>query len=246
MDKISSLSQLQELTRKHTKARLTHTNFYLMSSECRRLIDAERLFYIDTPGTLFILEQRDGFYKLYLRFCTAMSDIQLPQVPLSCHLTYREKPDDAIVERLLSLGLHRQHTQHRLAAASIAVKSRHAVTSATEAEAIALFSEVFSPLSADLPCRGGFHTLTAVRDDNGVPLGIMHYDNTKTLLLVAVSPEAQRQGVASSLIAEFARSTMRLPGEYRIWVVEDNDKAFKLYEKLGFSRDGLRSDLYTL
>ena len=246
MDKISSLSQLQELTRGHTKARLTHTNFYLLPSECKRLIGAEKLFYIDTPGTLFILEQRDGFYKLYLRFCNAMSDFHLPQVPLSCHLTYREKPDGAIIERLIPLGLHRRHTQHRLTAAKLSAKTTVHVTPATEDEALTLFSEAFSPLSSDLPCRGMFHALTAVRGDDGIPLGIMHYDDKKTLLLVAVSPDAQRKGVASSLIAEFAKSTSHLLGEYHIWVVDGNDKALALYEKMGFSPDGLKSDLYTL
>ena len=247
MKKISGIEQFQALISNYPRAK---TNFYLLPEQCRKLIGAQKLFYIDTANTLFLFEARDGFYKFFLRFskspCDILPDFQLPTDPLTSYITYRNAPDHTIVERLLSFGFQRKHTQLRLSAANILAKSIGNITPATEDEAIALFSEAFPSLTSDLPCRGMFHTLTAVRDTDGIPLGIIHYDHTKTVMLIAVRPEARGCGIGSALLGEFAEKSAHLPGDYHVWVVEDNETAFRLYKKLGFKPEGLKSDLYIL
>jgi len=241
MEKIDNLDQLQALVRSHPRAR---TNFYLLPNQCQPLIDIGKLFYINTDDSLFIFEERDYYYKFYLRFSGSQGNFHHPGTKLVSYTTYRNEPDEIIAEKLNALGFRYKLTQIRLCASDLNIETNAVITPATEEEAIELFSEAFDPLYADLPCRGMFQNLAALRDSSGKPLGIVHYDDTKALLLIAVRPDAKKQGIATSLVAEFAKKCSSLPGDYHIWVVDNNEAALNLYRKLGFSPDRLKSDLY--
>lgn len=244
LKKITDFNELQALLRKHKGERRAHTNFYMMPDECKRLIADGRLLYADAPDALLLFEPRDGYSKLYLRSCGDAVQLELPPLPLVSFVTHRDEPDAGVVERLTAMGFRRELTQVRLVAPSLAATSRADVTAATQDEAIALFSQCFAPLHGDLPCRGDFKSLAAVRDDDGTPLGIIHYDDAKTVLLLAVRADARRRGIAETLLAEYAAKTAHLRGDCKLWVVENNASALRLYEKVGFRADGLKSEMY--
>ena len=241
---ISDFGELQALLRKHKGEPRTHTNFYMMPDECKRLIADGRLTHADFPQALLLFERREGYRKFYLRANGAAAALDLPREPLVGFVTYRDAPDAGVVERLTAIGFRRAATQVRLSAPSVSATSRSDVTPATEDEAIALFSQCFAELHGDLPCRGSFQSLAAVRGDDGVPLGIIHYDDAKTVLLIAVRAEARRRGIAETLLAHYAAASAHLRGDFKLWVVEDNANALRLYEKVGFAADGLKSDMY--
>jgi len=243
---ITDFSELQALLRKHKGEVRTHTNFYMMPDECKRLITDGRLMYADFPQALLLFERRDGYSKLYLRSAGDAAALELPSEPLVSFVTYRDEPDAGVAGRLTAMGFRKELTQLRLSAPSVSASTRAdaAVTSATEDEAVTLFSQCFTELRGDLPCRGSFQSLAAVRGDDGVPLGIIHYDDAKTVLLIAVRAEARRRGIAETLLAHYAAVTTHMRGDCKLWVLEDNANALRLYEKIGFVADGLKSDMY--
>lgn len=65
------------------------------------------------------------------------------------------------------------------------------------------------------------------------------------LLLVAVAPEARRQGLARALCARFARDLeATVASALHLEVAVDNAPAIALYRSLGFTEVGLRRNYY--
>jgi diamine N-acetyltransferase len=54
----------------------------------------------------------------------------------------------------------------------------------------------------------------------------------------------RKQGIATFILGEFIRHLSDTLGVHRIWllVLEENISAIKLYEKLGFKREGIQTD----
>lgn len=67
-------------------------------------------------------------------------------------------------------------------------------------------------------------------------------DDETELLTLATAPEAQRQGLARSLLREWLSET--LAKRAFLDVSADNPRARRLYEKLGFVEYGRRRDYY--
>jgi GNAT superfamily N-acetyltransferase len=235
------MDELRALSRPYSRAK---TNCDLLPEEARRLIADGLLSYTAAEGALLLLERRDGYSKLYFRVADPRAALPRAEEPITVYLTYRGEPDGFSADWLAAQGFTRRHTQVRLAAERINAVSRHGVTPAGEDEALALFNTAFPNLTADLPRRGRFRTLRAVRGADGSPLGILHHDGAREPLLIAVRPEARGRGVASSLFADFVDASARLRGAYHIWAAEGNEPALRLYGKLGFAPEGLKSDLY--
>lgn len=89
--------------------------------------------------------------------------------------------------------------------------------------------------------------LTLARDDEGRTHGfalMRTVADESELLLLAVSPEAQRRGIGSSLVRHYidhslGRGVKRLHLEVR-----DGNPAVAMYQAFGFGTEGRRSDYY--
>jgi len=242
MKPIHSLEQLQALFKQYPRA---VTNCFLLPAELRERIARGLLTYDDANGALFLYEQHERYRKLLYRV-TNFTAAALParDMPLVTFTVYKGEPNAQESEWLLSQGFRLEHTRHFLTAEAVRAEVRHEITPATEDEALALFDATFSPYVMDLPMRGHFQNLAAVRDGNGEPLGIVYYETALSPQVIAVKPEARGQGVGSSLLGYVA--SVAPEGLFRYCVVDYNETAYGLYRKLGFSPSGVRSDVFIL
>ncbi|MDR2530097.1 MAG: GNAT family N-acetyltransferase [Oscillospiraceae bacterium] len=224
------------------------TNNYLMPGQVRRLDALGLLSHIRVEGATFTLEHRDGYQRLYFS-----SEGEIPDLPdlshiLTTYLTFREAVDSAAESWLYRQGFKLAHSLIRMSAQQQPLRRviGEAVR-AEESEALKLFASAFEPIEIDLPKSGHglMESLFAVRDSSGAPMGVLYADG-KTLAALAVEPEARGQGIAQSLIAAYVSGAESLPGDYRVWVVDSNSPAIRLYSRVGFAPDGLRSNLYVL
>ena len=87
--------------------------------------------------------------------------------------------------------------------------------------------------------------LAAVRDGSLVGyLVCSRYDRVWHLMNVAVEPELQRRGIASSLIVELLERVGDQSAQLTLEVRRSNRSAISLYERFGFRSAGLRRRYY--
>jgi len=218
------------------------TNDFILPRELRRLTGHSRLLYDEVNGGIFLFVKCDGYFRLY--FHVNRTDVKLPtyEVPLTSYVVYRENPDVKQVEWLIKNGFEYENTIIQLSAESLNIVTCDVenVCLITPEEADAFFEKYFPKINMD---SGGDETNLAVRESNGELLGIIRYVG-RSVKLLAVSDEARSRGTAQKLFSAFVNNTNDLTGRYKLCVVDGNIAALKLYEKLGYKPDGLRSDLY--
>jgi ribosomal protein S18 acetylase RimI-like enzyme len=242
MTRVDSFQQLSSILKRYPPR---ETNFYLSPGQCRRLIEAGLLCFHETDGAVLIFEQRGEGLKLYFRATDFMS-ATLPEIiaPIGAYLTYKGDLAGTAEPWLLSQGFCLVHRLIHMTAQRIDAHSAHTVTDATEGEADRFFRALFPSMTGDLPLPGNYGILKAVRGADGAPLAMAHYDNSGEMLLCAVKPEARRKGYARSLYAALPADPEVSAGKYRLWAVETNAPALALYASMGFTPDGLMSNLY--
>jgi GNAT superfamily N-acetyltransferase len=214
---------------------------YLLPQEIRRLISQSALRYEAVPGGLFLLEHRLGYQKLMVQLTDLQAMLPTVNSPLVSYVTYRKEPSQDLAKWLCSQGFHKAFTQRQLVADTLSCRCTHEISMASEQEAQDFFLEFFSPIMADLPLFGMFGSLICVRDSLGSPLGMLHFEAGMTRN-IAVRSQAERQGIARSLLAHLSES--KGDRKLKVWVRDDNDKANRLYAGVGFQFEGLCSDIY--
>lgn len=225
------------------------TNCFLSRDILEREIAAGNLYFSETEGCLLLFRKRQTHWQMY--FYLADGVPTLPQLPCVTEIACRAR-DTALLEavnRLKNAGLQCLCTRHRRKHPAVEVQDSTAVfAQARDLEAaFALLQASFSPLTGCLPTQEELlrdiqnRELLLLKKDDQIA-GLLHFQNTKPALEIrhlATDAAFRGQGVASALL----QSLFTLPDvrAFRVWVVDGNTAAERLYEKHGFGKDGFFS-----
>lgn len=233
------------------------TNCFLGMDELERACADGNLYFDEAPGALLLYRRLGGFYRMnfYLR-----EDAPLPQLPeetIVTEIAYRARDAALIaaVERWKTSGMAQILSRHRMKRAAGAPEEvlppeGVAIETAKEDEldtAMALLTGNFSPVTGCLPTQrellsdiqSGGVLLARIQ---GREVGLVRMQTGKMaaeIRQLAVEKAFRGKGAASALV----KAALQTPNvrAWRVWVVQGNDSAARVYEKQGFTDDGFTS-----
>ncbi len=255
-----------------SKVGKTLSNCFLMPAEIETLISRGCLFVSEYPGWLFILCDREGYSNLYYyteensdtayaaEFMKTVAD---REVYLDV-VTRNGRGDNATPERLISDGIaegYKSYQRMQLQVRDIDFDSLglnlaegYTLTDnyCNADEIHALWKAALDEKSTPLPSESELRELcdegclmTTV-DSEGKLAGVLILSiASKQALIqhVAVSSEHRRKGLALSLLKKsFLTAGEREITLLRLWVDRANTSAIALYDRTGFTVDGMICD----
>ena len=248
------------------------SNCFLMPAEVDDLASAGKISLSEYPGWLFILCDREGYSNLYYyttdnsdvgyasEFMKTVSD---REVYLDI-VTRNGRGDNVTSERLAEAGLadkYKSYQRMQLAVKDIDFESLsvnlaegYSMTADyCDAEEIhmlwkAALDEKSTPLPDEnelkLLCENG--CLLSVVDSDGNLAGVLVLSVASKQVLIqhlAVSPDHRRKGIAFSLLNKsFIIAKEKELTLLRLWVDRVNYSAIALYDRTGFTVDGMICD----
>lgn len=227
------------------------TNCFLDRRTVESEIEAGTLYSIESDGGVFFFRERDGFR--IMNFFLSSSDTQLISFPDNtvCEIPFREHDEGikATVARFIDLGFVHRFTRVRLTKRSNAEEHYNGnISTATDKdipEALGLIKKAFDSRTGCIPTDAAF--ARDVRDGHvlvyrdGAIVGLVHWNEdgkTSDIRHVAVDERCRGQGIASALVGVYST---RKSGRYRVWAREDYTSARRVYEKNGYTPDGMKS-----
>lgn len=250
--KVESYEVLKDAISRHF-GRETVTNCFLDKQVLEREIEEGTLSVCENEGGVYIFRERDGYRIMY--FYLSSRDVPLIEIPecTVCEIPFRERDEGLkhVIERFEHLGFERRFYRVRLLkkvdeVPAAAVSDDTPATLGEAEKARDLIVAAFDKRTGCIPTVASFaddvkngHVL--VRRDGGNIIGLVHFEengNFSDIRHVAVDASQRGRGIASSLVEAY---TARHVGRYRVWAREDNASARRVYEKNGYSPDGMRS-----
>jgi len=247
---VSNYDEYAEIQRKYPRSK---SNDFLMPAELSKLISFGKLMYYADEKALFTLIKREGFSKLIFRLRDYSAT--LPPLAVSAaasiaaYLVYREgKRPTEDEEWLLSQGFgHRMKLERYTAKTLNGEWSEDGISAATARETYSMFDGLFPAEEMDLPSEDMFTgEAICTRQDDGTPSAIIYnLGNTR----IMVVDEAERgKGTGSRLYGVYASREMKKSSSTVIneWIKPDNHASIAMCERLGFVKDSLVTDCYTI
>jgi len=224
------------------------SNDFILPSDIKKRFGLGLISAYADDAALYMLERREGFYKLHFRLADASAEAPARDGTLAAYLIYHEgRYPAAAADWLVRQGVAAAHTLVRHTSGHIMGElSEEGIGTAPAEEVYAMFGEYFSAAEADMPDRAMFDGRDAycARCADGRPLGIL-YDMGPTRL-VAVSAGSRGQGIGRRLYLAYAAAKIRENKNqvFREWIGPDNRASIAMYRSLGFVPDNTITDCF--
>ncbi len=250
---MKKIESYPEFSRTVTRAfgRECVTNFFLDRHTVENEIEAGTLYSIEENGSVFFFRKRDGFSIMNFYLTSVDADLPVFHEDTVCEIPFRERDEKikAAVVHFIAHGFDNLFTRVRLTKSSDAAEHCDGhISTATfneTAAALDLIKKAFDSRTGCIPTAAAFerdvldgHVL--VYRDVGI-IGLVHWNEdgrTSDIRHVAVDERYRGQGIASALVETY--STQK-SGRYRVWAREDYTSARRVYEKNGYTPDGMKS-----
>ena len=223
-------------------------NDNLLPAELRKRFESGTMTAYAGDKGLFLFEQREGFRKLHFRLNDLTAELPEHNGIVAAYLTYRlgRYPDEP-AEWLRTQGFEQKKKIVRHTAIRIRGDISNAgIDTASADEVYSLFGEIFDAIETDFPPREQFEERNTycLRGAQGEPLGIF-YDMGRTRV-IAVSPEARRQGIGRRLYMGYAAAKLLENENYifNAWIHLENKASLALFSSMGFTQDDTMTDCF--
>lgn len=229
-------------------------NNYIQQS-VEDLINKDSLYELCGRKNAFLLEKKDGFWRVYYYINDVSEKLILDGEKMVTEILFRGKIGEPIdeVRYLESCGFKRNlvrdqySAKHSTLTTSSFVNGINIEIAANIKDvlwAINLFNTTFDRLSGDyLPpeCADNISqlgTILIAKDQKGTLLGALHMKKQKGISWlnhVAVIKDARGKGVGRSLVDAYIQNGYESEdSKYMLWVQHQNDYAVNLYQSKGF------------
>lgn len=237
------------------------SNNYLQSS-FPKLIEDKELFKIEGENNLFILQKKDGFYRLYYTINDTAEILRLPDGPLTTEIIFRKSARVSGVETdyLKKLGLKEHlirdqysgiyNKLHKPSPLHSGIRIYKTSELEDASWAFGLFNEVFDRLTGDYVSPEDYSEIMEKGDlilaeKDGILAGALHQtiiSNVAWISHVAVGKEARGQQIGRLLVDYFVENNrVSDKSRYMLWVQNQNAPAVNMYLKKGFVPTGKSS-----
>jgi len=259
LQKIESTAQLDSLiTRFYLKG--TQTNNYLLADAYTELIATERLFCIEQGANAILLVDNPLFFRLYFYLNDLDSEFEVKaEKPITMELLYRgaeRRPLD-LLAYWQKAGFSTHLTRDQLFITydqiqwqtnlndSVSIKIGTQIQEAEYAhtlleDSLDIYTGDHMELEAVQEHLQAGNLLMAYTGDS--LCGVLQMESKKTgtwLGHVAVDPAFRGQGIAKKLVDAYLKSNAgNEKAKYQLWVIEDNEAAYRLYRNFGFKYAG--------
>ena len=253
MRKIESVTELSDIIKRHF-VRGVATNNFLSSSALNDEIAGGKLSVIESGGNLFIIRSRTEHRILNFYITDTEGEVSaIPQNTVS-EIPYRER-DTALKnasEYLQAHGFSLMFKRRRMSRKAEHIEcTEESVSPALPSELKHVYEIMFGNFDIRTACIPSGEAIQAAIVDRrilvyrkeGIPVGLLHFTRTKSgteLRHLAVDNSYRGCGVGSALVRYYLAST---EGNSTVWVRVDNTPAVKVYEKYGYTADGMMSDV---
>ena len=254
MKKVNNYTEITEAVDRHF-GKTTVTNCFLSRETYDREIACGTLYLEETDGGVYIFRRRDGFDVMY--FYLDSTDISPARITtggdIVCEIPYRERDEKmiAVAERFTECGYDKLFSRVRLA--KMAEEDYYTDEHITAADGrdhdsvAALLESSYDRRTGCLPNDESLRDdidagRVLVYRDGGIA-GLLHYTDDKNMSEirhVAVDETRRGEGIASHLVRAYLASRT---GRCRVWAREDYHSARRIYEKNGYTADGMKSDV---
>lgn len=256
MDNLSYMDQLNKLTASFLR-RGVMTNCFVSASEFEQYIQNGSLFYHVEDEALIILLRLQSHDRLYYYIKEGGSppDLKLTR-PTVMEIVRRDEHQARASLLWQSVGfniaVHRVRMECINLAETLAGDNGVYIASKEQGEEImAMLHSGFDSLTGCIPDMDELAASIARKEflcieENGEMLGLLQYKNDKAtseILHLFVKAEGRGRGLADRLVNYYKSQLTGLGKRLRVWVNEDNMRARAFYEKNGYCRDGLKSDV---
>lgn len=253
MRKIESLAELSDRIKRHF-VRGVATNNFLSSSALESEIQGGKLYASEQSGNLFILRNRTEHN--ILNFYITNTNDGITDVPANtvAEIPYRER-DNGLKNAsayLQNHGFEFMFRRRRMSRKESHIDCTDTyVSPALPCELKHVYEIMFGNFdtrTACIPSGEGIQQAIVeqrilVYRKNGIPVGLLHYNRTKNgteLRHLAVDSDYRDCGIGGALVRYYLAS---VGGNSTVWVRCDNLPAVKVYEKYGYTADGMMSDV---
>ncbi len=230
----------------------TATNCFFSPRELEEEINKEHLYYLEAPGSLFLLCRRESHWSTHFYLREEGTLPSFPPEPLVTELACRSR-DLALqeaAERLQQGGFTLLCRRQRFKRPSEPMEGAGEGEFAREEDlepAYGLLCRSFSSLTGCLPTKQELLSDIQARSllllrRQGQLVGILHFRRGKPaweIRHLATRQDFRGQGLASALLGRLL--TLPEKPACRVWVVDGNESARRVYEKKGFVSDGFYS-----
>ncbi len=253
MRKIESVTELSDSIKRHF-VRGVATNNFLSSSAIEGEIAGGKLYAGESSGNLFILRERAEHKILNFYITDTSADITDMPANTVVEIPYRDR-DTGLKNAsayLRTQGFTLMFRRQRMSRKEGHVDcTENVVSPALPCELKHVYEILFGSFdtrTACIPSGEGIQQAIVeqrilVYRKEGIPVGLLHYTRTRSgteLRHLAVEKDSRDGGVGSALVRYYLAST---DGSSTVWVRTDNVPAIKVYEKYGYTADGMMSDV---
>ena len=256
MKKINCIDELNKLIMSHF-GRDYVSNWFMPKETAVKYISADRITACESGESLFIFLLKGDFSSLY--YCMKkgdIPDISLVHGTVVAETAYRDRDTElrAADSVLESIGFEREFCRCRMSFrqnGDVSDELPENIRYANEEDKDIVKKLLYSSFNELTGCLPDDDEITAavcenrflLYDDGSEPSAVLHFEKKRSayeLRHLCVSQNSRGRGIGGKLVKAY---NAMIPKNGQVWVREGYAPAEKIYEKNGYTADGMKSSV---